>query len=238
MASPLAVEARAVGKSYGLRTAVRDIDLAVRPGERVALLGPNGAGKTTLLKLLSTLVRPTRGNVRIYGLDAVRYSQAARRRLGFVGHRPYLYEDLTARENLEFYAKLYSVGSPTDRYLPLLEAAGLAQVADLRVGAFSRGMQQRLAIVRALLHAPDLLLLDEPDTGLDQDGIRFLDSLICSTDHARTIVFTTHNLDLAARLAGRAVVLRGGRLVHDSPLAGRDRPPLEHVFRELAGTRS
>jgi ABC-type multidrug transport system ATPase subunit len=232
------VEAAGVGKAYGRTWALRGVDLVVGADERVVLLGHNGAGKTTLMRLLATLARPSRGSLRLFGADPARHAQAVRRRLGVITHKPLLYEDLTGRENLEFYARLYGVADAPARYGPLLDGVGLARAADKPVRAYSRGMQQRLSLVRALLHEPALLLLDEPDTGLDQDALRFLEAAIRGEGAQRATVFTTHNLELGLRLADRVVMLAGGRVVYDAPSGALEPAPFQETYRELAGIRT
>ena len=207
------VRAAAITKRFGQRMALRGVDLQVHPGERVALLGPNGAGKTTLLRILATLSRPTTGTLEIDGLPAERSALAARRRIGVVAHQPYLYEDLTAAENLRFYARMYDVPEAERRIADVLALVGLAERRGDRVRAFSRGMQQRLALGRAILHRPSLLLLDEPDSGLDRGGIVVLREIIA--EHAASggsAVITTHDLGFGLTAVDWVLVLRGGRV--------------------------
>ena len=235
MGTPLAVEAAGLGKAYDRKWALRNVDLRVQAGERVVLLGHNGAGKTTLMRLLSTLATPTRGWIRIRGLDPARQLRAVRRRIGVVAHRPLLYDDLTARENLRFFARLYEIENPEERFVPLLESVGLGKVLDAPVRTYSRGMQQRLALIRAVLHDPALLLLDEPDTGLDQNGLRFLESLLRADSSTRAVLFTTHNLEFGLGLADRVVVLSSGGVVYEAATAGLEALPFQETYRELVG---
>ena len=233
--APPPIEARALGKAFGRTWALRNVDLDVARGERVALLGPNGAGKTTLMRLLSTLSRPTRGTLRVCGLDPSRDARNVRARIGVVGHTPSLYDDLSARENLEFYAKLYGVPDPAATYAPLLERAGLGgAVAERPVRAYSRGMQQKLALIRALLHAPELLLLDEPDTGLDRAALAFLEEVVRGGGSDRTVVFTTHNHELGLKMADRVLLLAGAAISYDAPAGALDASRLRDAYRELA----
>ncbi|MBV8087885.1 MAG: heme ABC exporter ATP-binding protein CcmA [Chloroflexi bacterium] len=197
------IAARDLTKVFGRTSALRGIDLSLAPGERLAVIGPNGAGKTTLLRLLATLERPTSGSVLIDGAEGRR----SRARIGFVGHQTLLQPELTALENLAFYGRLYGVG-PT-RCTALLTELGLSPRAHARASTLSRGQQQRLAIARALLHDPPVLLLDEPDTGLDADGLQLLETLLASKE--RTVVFSTHNRPWAAAVATRTLELEGGR---------------------------
>ncbi len=235
MQPPLALEAAGLWKRYGRRWALRNLNLEVRQGERLALLGPNGAGKSTVLRLASTLARPTHGKLTILGHDPVQKPRDVRRRIGVVAHRPYLYDDLTGRENLAFYARLYAVPDAEQSYGPLLITAGLEHASDAFVRTYSRGMQQRLALVRALLHGPDVLLLDEPETGLDQDALGLLEHIVSDGGGGRTVIFSTHNLQLALRLSNRVVVLSAGGLVLDAPTALLDETQLRAEYSRLAG---
>lgn len=208
------IEVHKLTKRFGLKTVLRGLDFHVESGEFVALLGPNGAGKTTFLRILATLSRPAFGEVRLAGYLLPQQAAAVRRRLGVVSHLPLLYGDLTAEENLRFYGKLYNVPGLELRTAEVLEMVGLlARRRDL-VRTFSRGMQQRLAIGRAVLHDPEVLLLDEPHTGLDQDACVMLDqSLREVAARGRTVVMTSHDLARAADLAARFDVLSRGQIV-------------------------
>lgn len=207
------IETRALVKHFGLHPVLRGVDLTVAAGEGVALMGPNGAGKTTLLRILSSLARPTLGAVRVAGHALPAEAEAVRRRLGVIAHMPLLYVDLTAEENLRFYARLYDLPGPEPRIKQLLERVGLgARRRDL-VRTFSRGMQQRLAIARGLLHQPEVLLLDEPYTGLDPAGAALLDDVV--REHLAaggTYLMTTHDLEHGFALAHRAVILLRGKI--------------------------
>lgn len=230
------IQARGLSKAYGKTWALRSVDLEVESGERIALLGANGAGKSTLMRLLATLSRPTRGEISICGLDAVRQTTHVRRLIGVVAHRPYLYEDLTGRENLAFYSKLYGMREPETRYLSLLDLAGLRRVSDAYVRTYSRGMQQRLALVRALLHDPPLLLLDEPETGLDQEALGLLEEIVRGEERNRTVLFTTHNHTLGLRLADRVVVLASGAVAYDAPAGSLDSALFQDRYAQIVGT--
>jgi heme exporter protein A len=206
------INASQLSKSFGRTAALRGINLAVARGEAVALLGPNGAGKTTLLRILATLDKPSAGALEIAGLDALRQRQRIRALVGLVAHHTFLHPQLTVSEELRFYGRLYGLQALDERIAELLDWADLAARRGVRVGALSRGQQQRLAIARALLHDPPLLLLDEPDTGLDQEGLHMLDRLL--REGSRTIVFSSHNREWASGVAGRAVMLEAGRIAH------------------------
>jgi heme exporter protein A len=214
------VDVRKLVKRFGLKTVLRGMDFRVEPGEFVALLGPNGAGKTTFLRILASLSRPAMGEVRIAGYRLPAQASAVRRILGVVSHQPLLYGDLTAEENLGFYARMYGVPGLKSRVDEVLEMIGLAARRRDLVRTFSRGMQQRLAIGRAVLHDPEVVLFDEPHTGLDQDACVMLDNVLREVAaRGRTVVMTSHDLARAADLASRFDVLSRGRIVAS---AGRD----------------
>jgi len=207
----LMITVRKLVKRFGLKTVLRGMDFSVEPGEFVALLGPNGAGKTTFLRILSSLSRPTIGLVSIAGYSLPNQAAAVRRRLGVVSHLPLLYGDLTAEENLRFYARMYNVALAEKRISDVLEMVGLASRRRDLVRTFSRGMQQRLAIGRAVLHDPDVMLFDEPHTGLDQDACLMLDTVLREVAvRGRTVVMTSHDLARVADLASRFDVLSRG----------------------------
>ena len=222
-----ALAARGLSKCYGRACALAPLDLDVAPGERVAVFGPNGAGKSTFIRTLSTALRPTTGGVWVHGIDAAAEPGAARGRLGLVAHQTYLYPDLTAAENLRFYARLYGVTDLERRVATVLERVGLASVGDRRVRTFSRGMQQRLCLARATLHAPPVLLLDEPDGGLDADGTDRLEALLGlapagdSEGYRPAVLLASHNHALGRRLCERVLTFERGRLVSDSTAQGR-----------------
>ncbi len=207
-----------LSKRFGHRLALQDIDLQVRAGEIVALLGPNGAGKSTLLRVLATLAQPSFGAVEVAGCRLPEQGPEARARVGYVGHQPLLYGDLSAEQNLNFFASLYGAVNPSRRIDQLLNQFGLAARRGETVRNFSRGMQQRLAIARALLHRPAVLLLDEPHSGLDREAAAILDKLLRA--HAKSgavILIATHDLNRVLGLAQRVEVLAAGRLVASLP---------------------
>ena len=198
-------------KRFGPLTVLRELDFEVKSGEFVALLGPNGAGKTTLLRILATLSRPTSGLVQVASCRLPQAGSSLRASLGVVSHQPLLYGDLTAEENLRFYGKLYSINS--ERIQDVLELVGLINRKDDLVRTYSRGMQQRLTIGRAILHNPRILLLDEPHTGLDQEAGEILDSVLQAVAlEGRTVVMTSHDLARAAGLATRVDLLSRGKI--------------------------
>lgn len=205
------IEVRKLVKRFGLKTVLRGLDFTVEPGEFVALLGPNGAGKTTFLRILASLSRQTLGDVRIAGYKLPAQAGSVRRRLGVVSHLPLLYGDLTAEENLRFYGRMYGVPDQQQRISEVLELVGLAGRRRDLVRTYSRGMQQRLAIGRAVLHDPEVMLFDEPHTGLDQDASNMLDGVLREVAaRGRTVVMTSHDLARAGDLASRFDVLSHG----------------------------
>jgi heme exporter protein A len=205
------IEVNKLIKRFGLKAVLRGLDFEVQPGEFVALLGPNGAGKTTFLRILATLSRPSMGDVKVAGYHLPHQAAQVRARLGVVSHMPLLYEDLTAEENLRFYARMYGISKKEERITEVLEMIGLEKRRKDLIRTFSRGMQQRLAIGRAVLHDPEVMLFDEPYTGLDQDASSMLDEVLRSVAaQGRTVVMTSHDLARAEELATRFDILSRG----------------------------
>ncbi|MBI3172285.1 MAG: heme ABC exporter ATP-binding protein CcmA [Chloroflexi bacterium] len=205
------IEVRKLVKRFGLKAVLRGLDFTVQPGEFVALLGPNGAGKTTFLRILASLSRPSLGEVRVAGYSLPNEAAQVRARLGVVSHMPLLYPDLTAEENLRFYARMYGLENQSARITEVLEMVGLEKRRGDLVRTFSRGMQQRLAIGRAVIHDPEVMLFDEPYTGLDQDASEMLDEVLKSVAaRGRTVVMTSHDLARAEDLATRFDILSRG----------------------------
>jgi heme exporter protein A len=208
------IEVKKLVKRFGLKTILRGLDFSVEPGEFVALLGPNGAGKTTFLRILATLSRPSLGTVKVAGHHLPHDAAQVRARLGVVSHMPLLYPDLTAEENLRFYGRMYGIGNMEDRISKVLDMVGLENRRKDLVRTFSRGMQQRLAIGRAVIHDPEVMLFDEPYTGLDQDASEMLDDVLRTVAaEGRTVVMTSHDLARAEDLATRCDILSRGVIV-------------------------
>jgi heme exporter protein A len=205
------IEVKTLVKRFGFKTILRGLDFSVAPGEFVALLGPNGAGKTTFLRILATLSRPSMGHVKLAGYSLPNEAALVRAKLGVVSHLPLLYPDLTAEENLRFYGRMYGIGNMEDRITNVLKMVGLEPRRRDLVRTFSRGMQQRLAIGRAVIHDPEVMLFDEPYTGLDQDASEMLDDVLRSVAaDGRTVVMTSHDLARAEDLATRFDILSRG----------------------------
>jgi heme exporter protein A len=207
------IETQSLVKAYGILPVLRQINFSVARGEFVALLGPNGSGKSTLLRMLSGLSKPTAGVIRIGGWELPGEAYAVRAQIGMVSHKPLLYENLSAIENLHFFARLYNLSAATieSRIKEMLVQVGLGKRGHDLVRTYSRGMQQRLSIARALLHNPDILMLDEPYTGLDQDASSMLDEVLKTVAaKGRTVVMTSHDLARAEDLATRFDILSRG----------------------------
>jgi heme exporter protein A len=212
------IQVRKLVKRFGLKTVLRGVDFNAQPGEFVALLGPNGAGKTTFLRILASLSRPSMGSVKVAGHSLPHESAQVRARLGVVSHLPLLYPDLTAEENLQFYARMYGLINHQLRVTEVLEMVGLESRRRDLVRTFSRGMQQRLAIGRGIIHDPDVILFDEPYTGLDQDACEMLDEVLRSVAaKGRTVVMTSHDLARAEDLATRFDILSRGVIAASAP---------------------
>jgi len=231
------IEVRKLVKRFGAKPVLRGLDFTVDEGEFVALVGPNGAGKTTFLRVLASLARPSLGSLSIAGFQLPAQAGEVRRRLGVVSHQPLLYGDLTAEENLRFYGKMYSVPGLRQRIEQVLELVGLSARRNDLVRTFSRGMQQRLAIGRAILHDPAVLLFDEPYTGLDQQACDMLDQILRDVAvRGRTVVMTSHDLGRVQDLASRFDVLAGGVIAASTTPTGLGHNNLLDFYRQaLAG---
>lgn len=221
-------------RSFGTRRAVNGVSLALAPGDCLALFGPNGAGKTTLLRLLGGLLHATSGTASIEGVTLPGGADV-RARVGLVSHQTMLYEALTARENVEFAARMYGVSDVREATSDVLARLGATSFADVRVRSLSRGMQQRVSVARAIVHNPSVLLADEPFTGLDAQGASALTAMLAELrDSGATIVIVTHNLDEALALCTTAAIMREGRFVRldHTPIPARDE--YNALYRELS----
>ena len=217
----LTIHFSGIEKRYGMRMALRGVSLEIGAGECVALVGHNGSGKTTLLKITALLARPSKGQLTFSSGDSVLSSDDIKQRIGMVAHNTLVYDELTAEENLVFFAKLFNLPDPVARARESLEPVGLARRAGDMVRTFSRGMRQRLAIARALLGSPQLLLFDEPAAGLDPEGQQWLGATLAKL-HAEgcTIVMSTHGRNETQASVTRAIRLDGGEVTHDSGPSG------------------
>lgn len=230
------IQAEGLTKLYGDFPALQHVDLEVPQGEFLALLGRNGAGKTTLLKLLALLTRPTSGKLTIRGITHDGDLTELRRGMGLLGHNSFLYDELTAEENLLFYAKLYGIGEPRSAIRQMLEAIGLSSFGKELVRNFSRGMKQRLAIGRVFLHNPELILLDEPFTGLDDHAVALLEnSLLNAHRQGKTILLCTHQLELSLKLASRLLILDRGKVAYQGPNQPDHVEQMRELYLQFAG---
>jgi len=235
--SDLDIVADGVTKSFGNIQALRGIDLKVKKGEFVTVFGPNGAGKTTLIKLLATLTKPTSGKVSIANHDIKKEPDKVRALIGVISHDPYLYGNLSALENIGFFASLYGISQPKEKAIQVIKQVGLESRMHDLVRTFSRGMQQRLAVARAIVHNPKIFLLDEPYTGLDQHGARIFGDLLnwLKTEN-RTIVMTTHNLPEGLEVSDRVAIIDGGKIIYESDARGIELTKFKEIYFEKVGT--
>lgn len=224
------IEVRNLGKKFGNNVAVNNVSITIARGESFALLGPNGAGKTTLVRILSTLIKPSYGTVKINGYDVVEDAEKVKRCIGVVSHNLFLYDELTARENLEFYAALYEADADID---DLLEKLEIASICDEYVGNLSRGMKQRLSIARAIVHEPEILLLDEPSVGLDVKSRQAFYEMVKELHSGgTTILLTTHLLEEAAQLCRKGAVMHKGSIAAEVDLR-EGTGEIERIFAGL-----
>ncbi len=231
-ASP-AVETVGLAKSFGNFKALRSLNLKVPAGSSLAVFGPNGAGKTTLIKILASIMRPTSGKVLIEGQDLKEYAERVRAKLGLVAHQSYLYGNLSAWENLDFYARMFGVENRATRIAEVLDLVSLAGRKYDRLSTFSRGMQQRMALARALLHKPSVLLLDEPETGLDQQALSAMWDIIRREETGkRTIIFTSHSFERALSVCDDIIILERGRLAFEEHSCNMNLESLKKKYEE------
>ena len=225
------IEVIGVDKQIGVKLILDDISFSVPRGQFVTVLGPNGAGKTTLLRIVATLMAPSSGRVHIAGDNISDDPVKTRTRLGVMSHNTFLYDKLTARENLAFYGRMYDVPGLDDRVEELLDQVGLTIFSNEMDQNFSRGMQQRLALARATIHRPDILLLDEPYTGLDQQAAALLTNVLSGTeDNNRTVMMITHNFEQGLALSDRLLILNRGRLASDLRSSDLDLDGLRQAY--------
>jgi heme exporter protein A len=228
-----AVEVAGVSRTFGRRRAVDGVDLALQPGDCLALFGPNGAGKTTLLRVIAGLLRPTKGTVHVEG-KSVRDDAAVRGHIGLISHQSMLYRALTARENVEFAARLYGVADPANAAKRALERMRILDRRDTPVRSLSRGLQQRVSIARAIVHEPSVVLLDEPYTGLDAAGGAALTEMLQLLREARAaLVLVTHNVDEGLAVASRAAVMLAGRIVRLDDSGSVDAREYHAMYRAM-----
>lgn len=233
-----AVEVGGLTKSFGSLLVLRGIDLRVKKGEFLTIFGPNAAGKTTLIKILATLSRPSSGEVRLGGLQLQDDATEIRRRIGVVTHQTLLYDDLTVRENLRFYGRMYDVPNLEERIAIVIRQVGLEARLHDRVRTLSHGMQKRASIARAVIHNPSIVLLDEPEAGLDPHAtamlVEILDTLYSGE---RTVVMTTHNLERGLQMGDRVAILARGKIVYEEPRLFLDTASFQETYYRYTGAR-
>ncbi len=228
------IVAKGLTKQIGSKRILKGIDLEVAAGEFVTCFGPNGAGKSTTLKILALLSKASSGQLFIDGMDVSKHGDVLRKKVGVISHNTFLYDNLSARENLVFYGKMYEVQDLNKRVEKLLEDVGLTYAANDTVRTFSRGMQQRLAIARSLVHNPPILLMDEPYTGLDEMAKGILNSVLQQLSQSKHTVFLiTHDFDQGLEQSDQTVVLVGGRIVHRCDPKGIGREDFRHLYLKL-----
>jgi len=217
------IDIKGLTKQADNKLILRGIDLSIKQGETVAILGPNGAGKSTLLKVLSTLIKPTTGQVMINGLNLKKNQLEIKKLFGYLPHSSLLYDQYSPLENLIFFGKLYGVNNPEKRATELVKEVGLSFFLNEPVKNFSRGMIQRIAIARAIVHEPKILYLDEPHTGLDQGAIAILNNVIVSMkEKGTTTLMVTHDFKQAAEICDRILIMKNGKIVDDFKLKERN----------------
>lgn len=231
----LAVEVRGLTRTFGVRKALNDVSFDLPRGAFLSIFGPNGAGKTTLLRVLTTLSNPSKGTVKVVGLDVVEEAVDLRSRIGLISHNPLLYPDLSAEENLEFFAEMYGINDAAERINELLVAVELDHRRLDLVRTFSRGMLQRLSIARALLHRPEVIFLDEPYSGLDPHAMDILDNLVAQIRADHTFVMVSHDLAKGLELCSHALILAKGKVVMSSPAEEIDAEAFARTYRETVG---
>lgn len=230
------IEARGLYKKFGYKTALRNVDIVLQEGDSLVLFGPNGAGKSTLIQVLCSLLQPTAGSVRIAGYDAHRDREALHQIIGLIGHQTFLYPHLTAYENLKFYGAMYGVARPGERIAEVLDLVGLSASTHDVVQGFSRGMQQRLSIGRAIIHDPMILFLDEPFTGLDQQGSEdFIKLILQFRDRGKTVIMASHHIHLGTELCDRAAILKSGKIVCLEDIAGISKNDFQRIYSQHIG---
>ena len=232
----LAIEIKGLTKAFGRTPVLRSLDLEVPWGQVLSVLGPNGCGKTTLIKVLATLTKRDAGTVRVAGADVARAGERVRRIIGVVTHDPLLYDDLTGYENLLFFARMFGLDRIEERIAAVAERMGVPARLHQRAGTMSNGTKKRFSIARALLHDPLVLLLDEPESGLDQEALGMLQEVVSnSAVPVRTVLMTTHNLERGLALGHRMAILAQGKIAYQESLDSADAAALRDVYFHYTG---
>jgi heme ABC exporter ATP-binding subunit CcmA len=232
------IKTRALVKAFGLQAALRGIDLDVSEGEYLTVLGPNGAGKTTLLRVLATLSKPTAGLAQVGGYDVSKAGPQVRRLIGLVSHQTLLYPHLSAEDNLRFFGRMYDIADLETRVSQVLERVDLLARRTDQVRTFSRGMQQRLTIARAILHEPRVMFFDEPYTGLDQQASAVLGDILADVAAAgRTVLLTTHDLERGLVGCDRVIIIKRGKIVHQAQRAEIDPASFAELYQSVTSVK-
>jgi heme exporter protein A len=222
-----------LSKHFGPKTALAGVDISLQAGEFLTVFGPNGSGKTTMMRIIASLSRPSTGSVELFGKNIRRASAHVRQRIGFVTHRSLLYSSLSGFQNVHFFARMFGVDNPADRAREILSVMGLEHRMDDEVFTYSRGLEQRCAIARALVHHPDILLLDEPFSGLDPDASARLQNLLVDPEgKSRTVILTSHDLAHGVRQADRVAILTRGRIGFTAPVEQIEAGAMPDIYRE------
>jgi heme exporter protein A len=238
-ARPPAFEIRGLTKSFGTRQVLRSLDLDIEAGKSLTVFGPNGAGKSTFIKILASIMNPSSGTVLVDGQDLKQHAWEIRRHVGLITHQTLLYGNLSGRENLEFYGRMFDVPGLTARIQEMVSLVGMTSRQHDRVATLSRGMQQRFAIARALLHKPSIILMDEPETGLDQEAIPLLwQALPDGPEKVRTVIHVTHSLERGLELGDRFIILDKGKIAYDGLRGSVDLAGLKEIYRKTTSVNS
>ncbi|MCK4757321.1 MAG: ABC transporter ATP-binding protein [Thermoplasmata archaeon] len=228
------LKAKGIRKSFGKKNVLNGLDIELQKGDVYVLFGSNGVGKTTLVKILATLTEQDKGDISHFGMSGEEHTRDIRRKIGFMSHEPYLYRDLTAWENLAFFADLYSIENKEKKIEEMLKMVELYHRSFDRVGSFSRGMKQRLALARTLLHSPELILLDEPYSGLDLNAQNMLNGLIKKMNgQGATFFIITHDIEKGMEIASRGGVLSKGRIIDED--IGKEPEAFKSRYKEILG---
>jgi heme exporter protein A len=233
---PFSIEVEGLARSFGAHHVLKGIDLKVSPGESLAIFGPNGAGKTTLIKILSTLMRPSSGTVRINGRSIQDEPVLIRRQLGVLSHHTFLYNNLTIYDNLKFYGRMYAVPDLEGKIREVISRVELESRLYNRISTLSRGMQQRVSLARAIIHSPVIMFLDEPEVGLDPHAVSIMREILTDTIHkGNTVLLTTHNLERGLELCDRVAILNEGRIVYQEPKQKIDIANFKAIYDRFTG---
>tara|TARA_B100000029_G_C17487377_1_gene927815 strand:+ start:497 stop:1219 length:723 start_codon:yes stop_codon:yes gene_type:complete len=233
LSSSTAIEIDSLTKTYGNHDVLENLSMVVNWGDVVSIFGPNGSGKTTLIRILATLSSPSSGKIHISGLDSQEYSHYLRRSIGVLTHDSMLYSHLTGLENLRFYGGLFHVANPERRITEIAESLNLSSFLNKRVDTMSHGMRRRISLARSILHDPPILLLDEPDAGIDQVALDILGSITVSSKGKRTVLMTTHNIEIGFSLSNRIAIISGGKIAYTEGSASKNIDQFKDIYKSF-----